>query len=279
MQGASRESLRTAQERFAAFAEERNDAEVLRTVADQLFATVTVLTSQAALRRALSDPALPAERKGQVVESLFGEQLLPSTLDVLRDVVARRWAQPVDMCDAVEVLAAQAAFTVAEQEGRLDEVEDELFRFERIVDGEPTLRAALTNRNLPADRKRDLVHRLLDGKAAPVTVSLIERAVLFPRGRTIERVIDEFSSFAAQRRSRLIARVTSAVPLTEEQQERLSSALARELGHEVRLQLVVDPSIIGGITVRVGDELLDASVLRQLGAAQRHLTGRSVGRS
>jgi len=99
--------------------------------------------------------------------------------------------------------------------------------------------------------------------------------VLFPRGRTIERVLDEFTGFAAQRRSRLIARVTSAVPLTEEQQERLSDALAREFGHEVRLQMVVDPELVGGITVRVGDELLDASVLRQLGAARRHLTGRS----
>jgi F-type H+-transporting ATPase subunit delta len=173
---------------------------------------------------------------------------------------------------------ARGLFEIARAEGTIDEVEDELFRFERIIDGEPRLRAALTDRNLPADRKRDLVHRLLDGKAAAVTVSLVERAVLFPRGRTIERVLEEFTAFAAQRRSRLIARVTSAIPLTEEQQDRLSDALAREFGHEVRLQMVVEPELVGGITVRVGDELLDASVLRQLGTARRHLTGRS-GRS
>lgn len=277
MQGSSRESMRALREALTTDTSE-GDAAALQQVSDELFAVVSLLAGNGSLRRAMSDPAMSADLKQRLVDNLFSEKVSAPTLALVRLAARSRWSEPRDVVDALEAVAVDAAMTRAERDGELDEVEDELFRFERIIDGEADLRAALTNRNLPADRKRDLVHRLLDGKAASVTVSLVERAVLYPRGRTIERVLDEFSSFAAQRRSRLIARVTSAVPLTEDQQERLSSALAREFGHEVRLQMVVDPSIVGGITVRVGDELLDASVLRQLGAARRHLTGRSGGR-
>jgi F-type H+-transporting ATPase subunit delta len=256
-----------------------SNAQSLQQVSDELFAVVSLLAGNGSLRRALTDPAMSTDLKQRLVDNLLADKVAAPSLALLRLAARSRWSEPRDLVDALEAVAVDAAMTRAERDDQLDEVEDELFRFERILDGEPELRAALTNRNLPAERKRDLVHRLLDGKAAPVTVSLVERAVLYPRGRTIERVLDEFTSFAAQRRSRLIARVTSAVPLTDDQQERLADALAREFGHEVRLQLVVDPSIVGGVTVRVGDELLDASVLRQLGAAQRHLTGRSGSRA
>jgi F-type H+-transporting ATPase subunit delta len=278
MQGSSRESMRALREALTTDTSE-SDAQSLQTVSDELFAVVSLLAGTGSLRRALTDPAMGTDLKQRLVDNLLTDKVSPATLALVRLAVRSRWSEPRDVVDALEAVAVDAAMTRAERDDQLDEVEDELFRFERIVDGEPALRAAFTNRNLPADRKRDLVHRLLDGKAAAVTVSLVERAVLYPRGRTIERVLDEFTSFAAQRRSRLIARVTSAVPLTEEQQERLSDALAREFGHEVRLQMVVDPSIVGGMTVRVGDELLDASVLRQLGAARRLITGRSGGRA
>jgi F-type H+-transporting ATPase subunit delta len=244
-------------------------------LSDELFAVVSLLTTQGSLRRALSDPGVAAEAKQRLVDNLLSGKISDAALELVRSTAGSRWSEPRDVVDALEAAAVDAALARAESDGKLDEVEDELFRFERIVDGEPQLRAALTDRNLPADRKRDLLHRLLEGKASPVTLALVERAVLYPRGRTIERVLDEFTKFAAQRRSRLIARVTSAVPLSDDQQQRLTQALSREFGNDVRLQLVVDATIVGGITVRVGDELLDASVLRQLQAAQRHLTGRS----
>ena len=273
MQGASRESLAALREALAQHA-----AADPQTVSEELFAVVSLLASQGSLRRAVSDPGTPAELKQRLVDNLLSDKISEPTLELVRLGAGSRWSEPRDLVDALEAAAVDAAMSRAEADGQLDEVEDELFRFERIIDGEPALRAALTDRNLPADRKRELLKRLLEGKAAPVTLALVERAVLQPRGRTLERVLDEFTGFAAQRRSRLIARVTTAVALTESQQESLMTALAREFGHEVRLQLVVDPDIVGGITVRIGDELLDASVLRQLGAAHRHLTGRSGGR-
>src|SRR5205823_9551147 len=196
---------------------------------------------------------------------LFADRLSATAVEVLHQVARTRWSEPRDVVDAIENLAVEAALVRAERDGQLDEVEDGLFRFERILAAEPTLRAALTNRLLPADRRLELLHRLLDGKVADVTFSLVERAVLAPRGRTIERVLREFSELAATRRERLIARVTSAVPLTADEQQRLAESLRTGTGTDVRLQLVVDPSIVGGLTVRLGDELIDGSVARQLG--------------
>ncbi|HEU5035059.1 MAG TPA: F0F1 ATP synthase subunit delta [Mycobacteriales bacterium] len=272
MQGASRESLAALRETLTGETASV-DAGELERFSDALFGVVSVFAAQGALRRTLSDPAIEPDRKVQFVDRLFGSQLDDRSLHVLRTAARLRWSEPGDVVDALEALAVEAALQRAEAQGVLDEVEDELFRFQRIIDAQPTLRAALTDRNLPAERKAALLHRLLDGKVADVTLSLVDRAVLAPRGRTVERVLDEFTQLAAKRRERLIARVTSAVPLTESQQSALAQALQGELGHEVRLQLVVDPGLIGGVTVRIGDELIDGSVLRHLGAAHRKLTG------
>ena len=272
MQGASRASLASLRSVLAEQTGSANAA-TLAKVSGDLFAVVTLLARQGSLRRTLSDPAVEADAKVRVVDSLFGDRLDPAAVAVVQEVARLRWSEPRDVVDALEALAVESALQQAEDQGVLDEVEDELFRFGRIVDGQPELRAALTDRNLPAARKSDLLHRLIDGKVADVTSSLIERGVVSPRGRTIERVLDDYAQLAAQRRERLIAHVTSAVDLTDEQQERLGEALRREFGREIRLQVVVDPSLLGGITVRIGDELIDGSVLRHLGAARRQLTG------
>lgn len=272
MQGASRASLASLRDVLAEQTGSAN-ATTLAKVSAELFAVVTLLAGQGSLRRTLSDPAVEADAKVRVVDSLFADRLDAASVEVVRALARLRWSEPRDVVDALEALAVETSLQQAEDQGVLDEVEDELFRFGRIVDGQPELRAALTDRNLPAARKGDLLRRLIDGKVADVTASLIERAVVAPRGRTIERVLDDYAQLAAGRRQRLIAHVTSAVDLTDDQQERLAEALRREFGREIRLQVVVDPSLLGGITVRIGDELIDGSVLRHLGAARRQLTG------
>ena len=272
MQGASRTSLAALREVLAQQTGSARTAE-LTTISDGLFAVVTLLAGQGSLRRTLSDPAIEADAKVRVVDSLLADRLDAAAVEVVRALARLRWSEPRDVVDALEALAVEAALQRAESEGVLDEVEDELFRFGRIVDGQPELRAALTDRNLPAARKSDLLHRLIDGKVADVSESLIERAVVSPRGRTIERVLDDYAELAAKRRERLIAHVTSAVELTDDQQERLAAALKREFGRDIRLQVVVDPELLGGLTVRIGDELIDGSVLRHLGASRRQLTG------
>jgi F-type H+-transporting ATPase subunit delta len=268
MQGASRNSLAALRDQLPA---EGN----LSRLSDELFAVVSVLGERASLRRALSDPAASGIAKVHVVEQLLSSRIDAATLDIVREAVSSRWSQSRDLVDALEEIAVDAALITAQTSGDLDAVEDELFRFERILEAEPALRDALTNRSLPDDAKRGLLHQLLDGKVNSTTYTLVERAVLEPRGRTIERALNDLSALAAKRRQRLIAHVTSAVELSDNEQRDLTAALSRAFGHELRLQIVVDPSLIGGLTVRVGDELIDASVARQLDEARRTLTGRS----
>jgi F-type H+-transporting ATPase subunit delta len=272
MLGASRGSLADLRDQLP-------DSGELTQLSEQLFAVVSLLTTQASLRRALSDPSSAGETKTRVVDQLFTSQLDEAALGLLRHSVRSRWSQPRDLVDALEEIAVDAALITAETAGQLDDVEDELFRFSRILDAEPALRSALTDRTLPAELKQQLLRRLLDGKVTAVTYRLLERVVLEPRGRTIENALRDLSQLAAQRRERLIAYVTTAVDLSDEEQTGLAAALARTFGHEVRLQVVVDPALIGGISVRVGDEVIDASVARQLEEARRKLTGRSSSHS
>ncbi len=271
MQGASRDSL-------AGLRRQLPDSGDLTRLSDELFAVVSMLGGQASLRRAVADPASSGAAKTHVVDALFGSRLDATALEILRTAVRSRWSQTRDLVDALEEIAVDAALVTAQTAGDLDAVEDELFRFGRIVEGEPTLRAALTDRNLAADGKRQLLHGLLDGKVNIVTYKLIERVVVEPRGRTIERALRDLSALAAQRRDRLVAHVTSATSLSADEQRDLAAALSRTFGHELKLQVIVDASLIGGLTVRVGDELIDASVARQLDEARRTLTGRSGAR-
>jgi F-type H+-transporting ATPase subunit delta len=274
VQGASRGSLASVRARLADLTGDSDEA-ALQQLSGELFSVVTLLAGPGGIRRTLSDPAIDAGRKERFVDQLFGDHVSATTVDVLKQIARTRWSEPRDVVDALENLAVETALVHAERDGQLDEVEDGLFRFERILASEHALRAALTDRNLPADRKLELLHRLLDGKVADTTFALVQRAVLSPRGRTVERVLRDYSELAASRRERLIARVTSAVALSEDQQGRLTEALRASTGEDIRLQLIVDPGLIGGVTVRIGDEQIDGSVLRHLTEARRQLGGQS----
>ena len=163
--------------------------------------------------------------------------------------------------------------TAAEGEGVLDDVEDELFRFARLLEREPALRAALTDPGLPDDRKSSLVTDLLGGKAKPATVRLVEIAVTRSRGRSLEAALEDLVELAAARRSRYVAQVRVARPLEAAQETRLQTTLTRIYGREVSLQIDVDPAVLGGLEVRVGDEVIDGTVQRNLSNVRRSLAG------
>jgi F-type H+-transporting ATPase subunit delta len=151
-------------------------------------------------------------------------------------------------------------------------MEDDLFRFERIVAGNPGLRDALTDRRASAESKESLVGSLLEGKANPEAVRLVRQAVRSPRGRRFDRVLDGYLAIAATRRDQLAATVVSAVALDEEQRRRLAAALSTYYaGKTVHLNVVVDPAVLGGIRVQIGDDVVDGTILRRLESAKRHL--------
>ena len=179
---------------------------------------------------------------------------------------------PIAAVDAIEQLAIEAMVLAAEADGTLDDLEDGLFRFGRVIAGQPDLRAALADPSLPAD-KQALLNALLDGKVTPVTLRLISQGVLHPRGRSLVAALDLAAAIAARRREQLIAVVRSAVELSATQRRQLAEALAASYGHQVHLNVVIDPSVMGGISVQIGDELIDGTVASRLAAVRRKLAG------
>ena len=243
------------------------------TVGDELFSVLSLLDREHTLRRALSDPSKPADEKGAIVVALLHGKITPATEEIVAATVRARWASPSDMTDALERLAVETFAIVAEEDRQLDDLEDELFRFSRVVEGEPNLRAALGEPVLPADRKRDLLNALLGGKVTPVAMRLITEMSVHPRGRSVVASLETCTRIAAERRQRLIAVVRAATAPSAQQRRRLADALAAIYGHEVYINVIIDPAVVGGMTVHVGDELIDASVVSRLAAVRRKLAG------
>jgi F-type H+-transporting ATPase subunit delta len=183
----SRASLADAQARLNGQLDASADAEGWHQLADDLFATVRLLDGQVRLRRILSDPSEPAERKTGLLRDLVGEHLSEPALELLSGLVSARWAHPRDIVDVIEAMAVQAEVAIAEADGTLDDVEDELFRFGRIVSGQPELRVGLADPAVPIERRTELVSSLLDGRSTPTTQRLVTRLVTDPRRRSIDR--------------------------------------------------------------------------------------------
>lgn len=159
---------------------------------------------------------------------------------------------------------ARGLFEVARAEGTLDEVEDELFRFARLYEGSEELRNALTNELIPPAKRQAIVEDLLGGKATPTTVQLISMVVGSGHARDLPAIVDRMVQRAAASKDLALAEVRSAVPLTQDQQDRLKAALANATGKNVDLKVVVDPSVLGGLVATVGDTVIDGTVRTKL---------------
>ncbi|MET3986519.1 F0F1 ATP synthase subunit delta [Streptomyces sp. PvR034] len=271
MNGASREALAAARERLDALTD--NTSVDVAKLAGELAAVTAMLDREVSLRRVITDPAQAGEAKAELVGRLLNGQVGGETLDLVSGMVRSRWSRPRDLVDALEELADTAELTGAHRSGALDDVEDELFRFGRIVASSTELRAALTDRTAPGSAKGALLASLLGGKAHPVSERLVARLVTHPRGRSLEAGLESLSKLAAERRSRMVATVTSAVPLSDVQKQRLGAVLAKLYGRQMHLNLDVDPTVLGGIVVRVGDEVIDGTIADRLSEATRRMAG------
>jgi F-type H+-transporting ATPase subunit delta len=167
---------------------------------------------------------------------------------------------------------AEALFAVAEAEGELSSVEDELYGFAKTMERETGLREALTDPALPAENKKALVHDVLGERANPHTVNALGFLIDQGRAREIGRIVEDLAQVAAERRAHQLAEVRSAVPLDGAQRERLAAALSKATGRQVEVKVVVDPNVIGGVVAKVGDEVFDGSVRARLDEARGRLT-------
>jgi F-type H+-transporting ATPase subunit delta len=268
--GASRDSLAELREALTSTAEGTSDPAAL---GEELFAVANLLDAQVALRRALTDPSRTADERAEFVTSLLSGKVSSESAELVAGAVRSNWSRVRDLADALEYAGVLAVVIGAESARRLEDLEDELFRFSRIVESDSALLRALTNRGIDAEPKAELASSLLEGKATDATVRLVRHAVTAPRGRTFDEALAAYISIAAERKNQLVAIVHTAVPLSEQQRSRLVAALTRQYGHEVDLQVVVDPSVVGGLRVQIGDELIDGTLAGRLDDARRRLAG------
>lgn len=272
MQATSRESLARLRQR-ADDAVARLDAAAAATLSDELFAVAGLLQQESTLRRTLSDYSSEPQARRDLVNNLLGQRVGTVALELVSDAVEMKWSVSGDLTDALIDSGRQAAFASAETAGTLDTVEEELFRFGRILEANGQLRTLLSDVTARADRKVELLDRLVDDRATPVTVSLLRQAVRTPRVRHVDSAVEELTELAARRRRRSVAEVRSARPLSVEQENRLGETLSRIYGRPIAITVDVDPKVLGGLRVTVGDEVIDGTVAHRLDEVRRRLAG------
>lgn len=273
MQAASRESYKVAAERLDAYVRGAEPSAVA-TTADELLSVADLLRREPRLRRALSDPARSAADRAALLGEVLRGKISAEALDLLAALVSGRWSAPSELLDAAERLGIDALLASADSAGELGEVEDELFRFGQVVAGSPELSSALSNPTAPAARRAMLVDQLLAGKARPVTGYLVGVALAGFGGRNFAGALTRLVELAADRRDRQVAYVTVAAPLSEEEERRLGASLSAIYGREVSVKQTVDPEVLGGVSVRVGSDLYDGTVLRRLNESRNALAKR-----
>lgn len=247
-----------------------DDLEPNSVLAGELFAVVDAIASQPALRRTLTDPGLPAEQRREVARRVLEGKVSESAIRVAEEAASLRWAGGRALADAIERQGVRAELRAAQQNGQLDDVEDELFRFDRTVIGDRGLSAALRDRSVDLAARVKLVVRLLDGRAHEATVVLATRAVRAREGSYSETIAG-YLTRAAELRQRGLATVRVARPLTPEQHARLRAALSRQVGREVAMHVIVDPEVLGGVRIELGDEVIEGTVAGRLDRVRRDI--------
>ncbi|TQF65693.1 F0F1 ATP synthase subunit delta [Rhodococcus spelaei] len=236
----------------------------------ELFTAVEVLDGQRTLRAALADPSAPAAVREALAEQVFSAKVSAETLATLKAAAGQDWSSSADLRNSLVLLGRESLLRAADDQNQLDTVEDELFRLGRIVAGNSELEQALSDRARPSSAKRELLSKLLYGKVTAVTEALSNQAV----GRLNTAPADAFnelSELAAARRDKAVAHVRSASALSDAQVERLSATLSRTYGKPVTVHVEVDPELLSGLVVRVGDEVIDGSAAGRLASLRKTL--------
>lgn len=269
MLGASRQSLATLTAVVADRAAEGVDAGL----AGQLYAVADLLGRDKPLRSALADSGTTAPARRALIDSLLTNRVSPPALDLATQAVALRWSDAADLVTAIESLAAQAAFARADAGATLDATEEELFRFSRAVDASSELQMALTDPSVVTAQKAAIVETLLADRTTDTTREVLAFTVSHLHGRRLDSAIEALMGLAAAQRQRMVAEVRVAAPLQPEQHQRLSAVLSEISGHEVRLNVAIDPTVLGGVHVALGDEIIDGTVAARLDQARRVVLG------
>ena len=272
--GSSRQSLVAARTALDAAIKGASAASASE-LSSHLFFATEVFAGNTSLRRAITDPSRDKAAKAALVKDLFGKSTGGLAVSLMSDVSALRWSATKDVIHVIEQLAIEAEASAANISNELDRVEDEFFETSRLVADNFELRKALVSVG-STDAKAALITEVLGKKASSSTVKLATALVSHLRGRSIEAAFADYLFGLANRRNRLIAVVRTASALTDAQATRLATVLEKKVGQPIRINVQIDPTILGGVSIKFADELVDGSVVNRLANAGRALVGKSA---
>lgn len=235
-----------------------------------LFQVAQLLRGEPGLRRVATDASVEAPAKQDLVRQLLSGKVDPVALDLVVSAVGSRWTAPRDLADAIERLSEIS--TVRSAGAHASQLSDELFEIQQIVARDAELRDALSNGNRSTADRATLVRSLLEGKALPATVTLVQQS-LSSSYRTVGAALDSYQKVAAEAMEKSAATVRVAHPLSDADRQRLTEVLSRQYSRSIHLNVIVDPSVVGGMKVELGDEVIDGTIAGRLDDARRKLAG------
>ncbi|HUW88817.1 MAG TPA: F0F1 ATP synthase subunit delta [Candidatus Paceibacterota bacterium] len=269
--GSSRESLKVSRSAIDA-AVKGATPEAASTLSTELFFAEMILAGSIGLRRAITDPSRDNAAKATLVTEIFGKTVDAKTLGILTTISSLRWSSSGDLVQVIEQLAIEAEASAANMGNELDRVEDEFFATSQAISQSFDLRKALLVPDAVA-AKGALIQKLLGKSATASTIKLVIHLVNNLRGRSIEAAFDDYLYALAARRNRVIAHVRVAAALTDAQHDRLVTVLTAQVGQPVRVNVEIDPTIVGGVSVMFGDEIVDGTISNRIADAGRALVG------
>jgi len=243
--------------------------DALSTLSDELASVAKLFVAEPILARHLAEASGETDAKKQLLQRLLAGKVGDTTLDVLNTAASVRWSLTSDLVDAVEHIARLSLLTRAERENQADEVEEQLFRFSRILDAQPQLTTLLGDYSKPAQGRVELVRKVMsqNNGANATATALLAQTVDLLRGKRADEAVLALARLAVARRGEIVAQVSAATDLSDAQRARLNELLARIYNHPVSVQLNIDPDVLGGLSVAVGDEVIDGTLSSRLAAA------------
>jgi len=273
MRSASRRALKSVTDRFDTIAKDLDNPE-LEKLSGELVSVAKMLDGEIVVTRYLTLPSEDAAPRVRLLERLLSGKVGDPTLELLRAAVSERWSANSDLIDAVEHVSRQALLEVAAREDRVDEVEDQLFRFARILEAQPRLSVLLGEYGAPAEGRVGLLRNVLksaSGRSNRITNSLLAQTIELLRGQSADEAVMFLAEAAVARRNEVVAQVSAAAEPSDAQRTRVTEVLSRIYGHPVAVQLQIDAALLGGLLISVGDEVIDGTLSSRLTAAEAQL--------
>lgn len=239
--------------------------------AEELFAIGSAVSDSKQLRSILSDPSAEIAGKKAALTAVFGKSVSANSVEFIAKLVDLRWSSGSDLVGALEQLAVHSVAAIAARTGKLEALEAELFEFRKVVDSDHELQIALASRQASTEQKLKLIENLLSGKFGPEAGLLIRFGVVGSTRRRLSVVLEQFGKLLAAYADRLVATVIVAAPMSDQQLSALEQMLATNYGHGLRLNIEVDPAILGGVKIQVAGEIIDGSVANRLKQARMML--------